>query len=375
MNKTIELAQNLIRRHSVTPEDDGCQTMLADRLTKLGFTATHLPFANVANLWISRGQGNPVFTFVGHTDVVPPGPVAEWQKPPFAAEIKDGYLYGRGAADMKGSVAAFVTATERFISAFPDYQGTIALLITSDEEGEAINGTRKVVEYLQQQGIQIKWCLVGEPSSQNKIGDTIKHGRRGSLVGKLTVHGTQGHVAYPQLADNPIHRIMPALNALCQKKWDSGNEFYPPTFFQISNIHAGTGADNVIPGTIEILFNYRFSTELTEQQLITDTETILNQYDRNYQLDWRLSGQPFLTKESTLLDAVQYAINKTMGYVGELSTTGGTSDGRFIAPTGAEVIELGTVNTTIHKINECVKVADLDLLSQIYESILHKLLN
>lgn len=374
MNKTIELAQDLIRRQSITPNDAGCQMLLAERLVALGFSAKHLRFSEVDNLWLSRGQGEPVFTFVGHTDVVPTGPLAEWHTPPFAAEIRDGYLYGRGAADMKGSVAAFVTAVERFIANTPDYQGTIALLLTSDEEGDAIHGTRKVVDYLQQHNIQIKWCLVGEPSSQHKLGDIVKNGRRGSLNGRLTVHGKQGHVAYPKLADNPVHRIMPALNELCNKHWDSGSASYPPTGFQISNIHAGTGADNVIPGTLEVVFNYRFSTAVSEQDLITGSEMILNKYGMNYQLDWRLSGQPFLTSDGALLDAVQYSINETLGYTGELSTAGGTSDGRFIAPTGAEVIELGPINTTIHQINECVRTDDLTSLSTIYQSVLNKLL-
>lgn len=374
METTLELAKDLISRRSVTPEDGGCQVMLAKRLEAIGFKANHLRFDDVDNLWITRGEGDPVFAFVGHTDVVPTGPLDQWNSDPFVPEIRDGMLYGRGAADMKSSIAAFVTAVERFIDKHPDHQGTIALLITSDEEGPSINGTRKVVEYLEENNIKIKWCLVGEPTSEKKAGDVIKNGRRGSLGGKLIVRGIQGHVAYPHLAENPIHKLSPALNELCAKVWDEGNEFYPPTSFQISNIHAGTGADNVIPGEVEVLFNYRFCTEITEEELRAQTEAILDKYKLDYELSWKLSGNPFLTPEGSLVDAVREAISEVAGYETELSTSGGTSDGRFIAPTGAQVVELGPLNQTIHKIDECVKIDDLLTLSSIYELIIKKLI-
>lgn len=374
METTLELAKDLISRRSVTPEDGGCQVMLAERLEAIGFKANHLRFDDVDNLWITRGEGDPVFAFVGHTDVVPTGPLDQWNSDPFVPEIRDGMLYGRGAADMKSSIAAFVTAVERFIDKHPDHQGTIALLITSDEEGPSINGTRKVVEYLEENNIKIKWCLVGEPTSEKKAGDVIKNGRRGSLGGKLIVRGIQGHVAYPHLAENPIHKLSPALNELCAKVWDEGNEFYPPTSFQISNIHAGTGADNVIPGEMEVLFNYRFCTEITEAELRAQTEEILDKYKLDYELSWKLSGNPFLTPEGSLVDAVREAISEVAGYETELSTAGGTSDGRFIAPTGAQVVELGPLNQTIHKIDECVKIDDLLTLSSIYELIIKKLI-
>jgi succinyl-diaminopimelate desuccinylase len=374
MDSCLKLTSELISRASVTPEDGGCQKLITDRLEKLGFRATHLRFEDVDNLWITHGDGDPVFTFVGHTDVVPTGPLDQWDSDPFTPEIRDGMLYGRGAADMKSGIAAFVIAIERFISKNPDHQGTIALLITSDEEGSSINGTRKVVDYLEENNIKIKWCLVGEPSSEKKLGDMVKNGRRGSLGGNLIVRGVQGHVAYPHLADNPVHKLSPALDELCDKVWDEGNEFYPPTSFQISNIHAGTGADNVIPGEVEVMFNYRFCTEITEQELIEQTEAILDKYDIDYELEWRLSGYPFLTVEGSLVDAVKQAVSEVAGYETELSTGGGTSDGRFIAPTGAEVVELGPINETIHKLNECVNVEDLDLLSEMYENILNTLL-
>lgn len=374
MNGTLELTKDLISRRSVTPEDDGCQTMLAERLEIIGFKATHLRFEDVDNLWITRGEGNPLFAFVGHTDVVPTGPLDQWHSDPFVPEIRDGLLYGRGAADMKSGIAAFVTAIERFIEKNPEHSGTIALLITSDEEGPSINGTRKVVDYLEKNNIKIKWCLVGEPSSVKKVGDVVKNGRRGSLGATMIVRGIQGHVAYPHLAENPVHELSPALDELCAKVWDEGNDFYPPTSFQVSNIHAGTGADNVIPGEVEVMFNYRFCTEVTEQELRNQTETILDKHDLNYEINWRLSGYPFLTAEGDLVDAVKTAIHEIAGYETELSTGGGTSDGRFIAPTGAEVVELGPLNETIHQLNECVSVQDLDILSEMYESILEKLL-
>jgi len=374
METTLELAKDLISRRSVTPEDGGCQIMLAERLEAIGFKANHLRFDDVDNLWITRGEGDPVFAFVGHTDVVPTGPLDQWNSDPFVPEIRDGMLYGRGAADMKSGIAAFVTAVERFTDEHPDHQGTIALLITSDEEGPSINGTRKVVEYLEENNIKIKWCLVGEPTSEKKVGDVVKNGRRGSLGGKLIVRGIQGHVAYPHLAENPIHKLSPALNELCAKVWDEGNEFYPPTSCQISNIRAGMGADNVIPGEVEVLFNYRFCTEITEEELRAQTETILDKYKLDYELSWKLSGNPFLTPEGSLVDAVREAISEVAGYETELSTAGGTSDGRFIAPTGAQVVELGPLNQTIHKIDECIKIDDLLTLSSIYELIIKKLI-
>jgi len=374
METTLELAKDLISRRSLTPEDDGCQAMLAERLEAIGFKATHLRYEDVDNLWITHGHGDPVFAFVGHTDVVPTGPLDQWISDPFSPEIRDGMLYGRGAADMKSGIAAFVTAVERFIVKNAEHQGTIALLITSDEEGPSINGTRKVVDYLEENNIHIKWCLVGEPSSEKKVGDVVKNGRRGSLGGKLIVRGIQGHIAYPHLAENPVHKLSPALSELCAKVWDEGNEFYPPTSFQVSNIHSGTGADNVIPGEVEVMFNYRFCTEITEQELRTQTEAILDKYKLDYEIDWRLSGEPFLTAAGELLDATIASIKEITGITPEVSTGGGTSDGRFIAPTGAQVVELGPLNQTIHKIDECVKIDDLITLSSIYELIIKKLI-
>ena len=372
MSPTIKLAKQLLSRSSVTPEDGGCQVLLAERLETIGFTALHLPYAEVKNLWITHGTGRPLFAFIGHTDVVPPGPLAQWNSDPFKPEIRNGFLYGRGAADMKGSIAAMVTAAERLIAENPSHKGTIAFLITSDEEGLATNGTRKVIEYLEKNNIKIDWCLVGEPSSEKRVGDVIKHGRRGSLNGKLLIQGVQGHIAYPHLAENPVHQASPALNELCTKVW--GDKETPLASFQISNIQAGTGADNVIPSELEIIFNYRFRAEISEATLRQQTEQILDQHKLKYQLTWRLSGQPFLTLPDRLTDTVQEAVNEIVGYTAALSTTGGTSDGRFIAPTGAEVVELGPVNKTIHKPNECTNVAELDLLSKMYEVIMHKLL-
>ena len=373
MDSTLILANELISCASVTPDDAGCQSIIAERLEAIGFTAKHMRFDDVDNLWITHGTGSPLFAFVGHTDVVPTGPIDDWQSDPFTPVVKDGHLYGRGAADMKGSVAAMTTALERFIQSSPDHAGTIAMLITSDEEGIAINGTRKVVEYLNENNIKIDWCLVGEPSAREKLGDTIKNGRRGSLTGLLKVYGTQGHVAYPEYAKNPVHLASPAIAKLCAMTWDEGNEFYPPTTFQVSNINAGTGADNVIPGQLDILFNFRYSTEVTHEQLKQQTEQILDDHKLDYDLEWRLSGEPFLTPDGKLLDTVREVIMEHASIDTEVSTGGGTSDGRFIAPTGAEVIELGPVNATIHKINECVRVEDLTRLSAIYESILNKL--
>ena len=371
---TIELAQELIRRASVTPDDTGCQKFIADHLSASGYEAVHLRHNDVDNLWITHGQGAPVFTFLGHTDVVPPGNLDDWHSHPFEPELRDGYLYGRGAADMKGSVASMVTAMERFTADHPDHTGTLSLLLTSDEEGLAVDGTCRVVDYLAQNHTAIKWCLVGEPSCHKVLGDTIKNGRRGSLTGWLTVNGVQGHVAYPDRASNPIHSILPALNELCSVAWDQGNEFYPPTSFQISNIHAGTGADNVIPGKIEVIFNFRYSTETNEDALKTAVHEILEKNSLTYKINWHASGLPFLTSSGRLLDTTMEVVREVTGMQAELSTSGGTSDGRFIAPTGAEVIELGPVNATIHKIDECVLADDLETLSKIYERILNKLL-
>jgi len=358
----------------VTPEDAGCQQLIAERLEAVGFHAQHLRHDDVDNLWITHGEGSPCFVFVGHTDVVPTGPLDDWSSDPFTPEVKGDFLYGRGAADMKGSIAAMVTAIERLFEDHPDHKGTIALLITSDEEGVAINGTQKVVEFLRKQEITIDWCLVGEPTSKTSIGDAIRNGRRGSLVGNLKVLGVQGHVAYPQLAQNPIHQVSPALTQLCAMTWDKGNEFYPPTSFQVSNIHAGTGADNVIPGQIDILFNFRYSTEVTHEELKQWTKQILDEHKLNYEIDWRLSGEPFLTPKGQLLTAVRDMIREVTGHDTEISTGGGTSDGRFIAPMGAEVVELGPVNATIHQVNECVNIDDLETLSSLYEKILQRLL-
>lgn len=374
MSATLDLAIELISRPSVTPKDEGCQRLLAERLAPLGFKAEHLRFDDVDNLWLRKGTSAPVFCFAGHTDVVPTGPLEAWTSPPFQPEIRDGLLYGRGAADMKGSIAAFTVACENFLQKHPQHQGSIAYLITSDEEGPSINGTVKVVEVLEQRQEKIDWCLVGEPSSSCCVGDVVKNGRRGSLNGILTVIGQQGHVAYPQLADNPIHRAAPALAELVSIEWDKGNEFFPPTSFQISNIKAGTGANNVIPGSMRVEFNFRFSTEQTEAGLRTQVEAIFNQYGFQYDLQWSLSGQPFLTERGALVDAGVQAIQAVNGLNTELSTSGGTSDGRFIAPTGAQVMELGPVNKTIHKVNECVSVEDLDALTVIYERILERLL-
>lgn len=375
MSETRDLVCNLIARQSVTPVDDGCQSVLAARLDAIGFTIEHLRFGEVDNLWARRGTQGPVFAFAGHTDVVPPGPREAWHSDPFTPELRDGYLYGRGAVDMKSSIAAMVTACERFVANHPDHAGSIAFLITSDEEGPSVDGTVKVVELLEARREKIDWCLVGEPSSKERTGDIIKNGRRGSLNGMLHIHGRQGHVAYPQLADNPIHRAAPALAELVALDWDSGNAHFPPTSFQISNIHAGDGTVNVIPGSVEVLFNLRFSTEATVESIRTRTHAILDRHGLDYALDWKLSGHPFLTPEGELVEAASKAIRKVTGIHTELSTSGGTSDGRFIAPTGAQVVELGPVNATIHKVNECIRVSEIDDLSVIYEEILKHLLS
>ena len=374
MSKTLELAEELIRRPSVTPDDCGCQQLLAERLEQAGFTNEHLRFGEVDNLWARRGTGAPLFVFAGHTDVVPTGPAEDWDSDPFMPVIRDGYLFGRGAADMKGSIAAMTVACEKFVAEHPDHKGSIAFLITSDEEGPSIDGTVKVIDHLVKRGDKIDWCLVGEPSSVNRTGDMIKNGRRGSLNGKLRIQGKQGHVAYPHLADNPIHRAAPALAELAAIEWDAGNEFFPPTTFQVSNISGGTGAENVIPGVLDIQFNLRFSTESSEDSLKAQVNEILTRHGLEYEIDWRLSGQPFLTPAGELVDASRAAISRICGIETELSTSGGTSDGRFIATTGAQVVELGPVNATIHQINECVKAEELDTLSIVYGGILTQLL-
>jgi succinyl-diaminopimelate desuccinylase len=374
MTATLELACELLRRPSVTPDDQGCQNLLAARLERLGFEIEHLPSRGVDNLWAWRGHGTPVFTFAGHTDVVPPGPPGHWVSDPFTPEIRDGLLYARGAADMKGSIAAMVTACERFIAGHPAHDGTLSFLITSDEEGPATDGTVKVVEHLLARGDRIDYCLVGEPSSQRELGDTVKNGRRGSLGGILRIFGQQGHVAYPQFADNPIHRAAPALAELVAVEWDAGNAWFPPTTFQISNIRAGTGAENVIPGELEVWFNLRFSTESSVESLQSRIDALLNRHGLSFAIDWKLSGQPFLTPPGELLAAATAAIREVCGRLPELSTGGGTSDGRFIAPLGSQVLELGPVNATIHKANECVSVWDLESLSLIYERIINSLL-
>lgn len=374
MTATLELAKQLIARPSVTPDDHGCQAIIAERLQRLGFTIEHHRFGEVDNLWARRGSSQPLFVFAGHTDVVPSGPVDQWQYDPFTPTINGNILYGRGAADMKGSIAAMVCACEQFIERHPDHCGSIAFLITSDEEGPATEGTVKIVELLQQRHEKIDWCLVGEPTSSNTVGDVVKNGRRGSLSGDLKIIGTQGHIAYPHLADNPIHRLAPALNDLVNEKWDNGNEFFPPTSFQISNINAGTGANNVIPGSVDVLFNLRFSTEITETQIRRRIEDILDMHNLDYELTWSLSGNPFLTPEGELIDATKAAIMKVRNLDTELSTSGGTSDGRFIAPAGSQVLELGPVNASIHKIDENVDVRELEQLSDIYHEILARLL-
>ncbi len=371
---TLKLLKELIARRSLTPDDAGCQQLIAKRLEPLGFKIEHLRYGDVDNLWARRGTQAPLFVFAGHTDVVPTGPLDQWRSDPFTPTLRDGYLYGRGAADMKGGIAAMVTAVERFVKQHPTHPGSIAFLITSDEEGPSINGTVKVVEHLEARKEKMDWCLIGEPTCVKTVGDTIKNGRRGSLTGKLVVHGTQGHVAYPHLALNPIHVFSNALAELCAEQWDQGNEFFPPTTFQISNMHAGTGADNVIPGDLEIVFNLRFSTELTPEKIKQRVHALLDKHALKYDLAWRLSGQPFLTPKGALVQAARSAIKEIAGIEAEISTSGGTSDGRFIAPTGAQVLELGVANTTIHKLNECVKLDELDALSAIYQRILEKLL-
>ena len=374
MTTTLELTQQLVSRDSVTPDDKGCQKLISHLLEPLGFHTEQLDFEDVQNIWLRKGDQSPLFCFAGHTDVVPTGPIEQWDSDPFDPVIRDGMLYGRGTADMKGSIAAMTIAVQRFVKNYPNHKGSIAFLITSDEEGPAKNGTVKVVETLENRQEKIDWCLVGEPSSTNYLGDIIKNGRRGSLGCTLTITGKQGHVAYPHLARNPIHLAVPMLTELTHMQWDEGNEFFPPTTFQISNINSGTGATNVIPGEIEIIFNFRFSTEVTAEQLKAQVEALLDKHELNYTLDWNLSGQPFLTAKGELVAAAVSAIKTVTQTKTELSTSGGTSDGRFIAPTGAQVLELGPVNSTIHQVNECVKISDLELLEAVYYDMLKQLL-
>ncbi|GHE22353.1 succinyl-diaminopimelate desuccinylase [Halomonas urumqiensis] len=368
---TLELACELIRRPSVTPDDLGCQALMIERLEAIGFHVERLPFGDVENFWATRGHHGPVLAFAGHTDVVPSGPHVHWATPPFEPSIDaDGMLRGRGAADMKGSLAAMITAVERFVAVHPDHHGRIAFLITSDEEGPAVDGTRAVVEHLRERHERLDYCIVGEPSSTAWLGDMIKNGRRGSLGGVLHIKGVQGHVAYPHLARNPIHQAMPALDALVREHWDSGNDFFPATSFQVSNFRAGTGATNVIPGDVEVVFNFRFSTEVTHDELRARTEAILDAHGLEYHLDWTLNGEPFLTAEGELVEATVAGVEQVVGKTPELSTSGGTSDGRFIATLGSQVVELGPLNATIHQVNERVRASDLDTLSQVYEAIL-----
>ncbi|MBF5057056.1 succinyl-diaminopimelate desuccinylase [Alcanivorax sp. 521-1] len=374
MSKTLDYAKELIRRPSVTPEDEGCQDWMIEKLEALGFRCETLWFEEVRNLWARRGDAGPLFVFAGHTDVVPTGDTSAWRFDPFQPTEHDGLLYGRGAADMKGSIAAMLVAVEEFVAAHPDHAGSIGFLITADEEGPSVNGTVKVVETLQARDEAIDYCLVGEPSSTDTVGDVIKNGRRGSLGAVLTVKGVQGHVAYPHLARNPVHDAAPALAELAATEWDQGNDFFPATSFQISNLNAGTGATNVIPGTCEVVFNFRFSTELTEDELRRRTEAILDKHGLDYEIQWKLSGQPFLTDRGALVDATVAAIRDGLGRDTELSTAGGTSDGRFIAPTGAQVVELGPVNATIHKVDEHTDIAELDALTGVYRRVLENLL-
>ena len=374
MSDTLELTKDLLGRKSVTPADEGCQQVIAARLAAVGFQVEHLRYGTVDNLWARHGTASPVFCFAGHTDVVPTGPLEEWRTDPFKPEVRDGYLYGRGAADMKSGLAAMVTATEAFVREHPKHRGSIAYLITSDEEGPSVDGTKRVVETLVGRGDRIDWCLVGEPSSEKNIGDTIKIGRRGSLSGRLTVHGVQGHIAYPQLAENPVHSFAPALAELVARVWDQGNEHFQATTFQVSNFNAGTGAPNVIPGELKARFNLRYSPVQTLDGLKKTVEDILRKHNVRYSLEWYVSGEPFYTSKGALSDAVSETIVEVAGAPPKFSTGGGTSDGRFIAPMGAQIVELGVVNATIHKVNESVRATDVDTLHLMYFGILKRLL-
>jgi succinyl-diaminopimelate desuccinylase len=374
-SETLRLTEELIARASVSPTDGGCQALMIERLRAIGFQVEQMRYGPVDNFWATHGRGGPVFCFAGHTDVVPSGPLDEWQSDPFVPVIRDGLLYGRGAADMKSGLAAMLTACEEFLVRYAHHRGTVAFLITSDEEGPSVDGTRRVVEVLRERGESIDWCLVGEPSSESALGDTIKIGRRGSLSGRLTVHGVQGHIAYPQFANNPVHALAPALAELAARTWDQGNEHFQPTTFQVSNISAGTGAPNVIPGELKARFNLRFSTEQTVEALKAVVEELLRRHRVNYSLEWFISGYPFLTVPGELSEAAARAVREQLQITPKLSTGGGTSDGRFIAPMGAQVIEVGVINETIHKVNECVRVADIDRLQRIYYRILELLLS
>ncbi|UXY17083.1 succinyl-diaminopimelate desuccinylase [Chitiniphilus purpureus] len=373
-NPTLDLTIQLMKQPSVTPNDADCQQIIARRLEQLGFQIEHLRFEDVDNLWARRGSQGPVLVFAGHTDVVPTGPIERWHSDPFAPVVRDDHLYGRGAADMKASLAAFVTATEDFLATHPEPRGSIAFLLTSDEEGPARHGTVKVIDTLRARGEALDYCIVGEPTSAEAFGDTIKNGRRGSLSGHLTVHGVQGHIAYPHLAKNPIHLLAPALDELARTEWDKGNVHFPPTTWQVSNIHGGTGATNVIPGTVELQFNFRFSTENTAESLQRKVHAVLDAHGLEHEIEWTLSGEPFLTDHGELIDAIRGAVARVTGSVPVLNTTGGTSDGRFIAKHCPQVVEFGPLNRTIHKLNECVAVADLPKLSAIYRKTMEALL-
>jgi len=374
MSETLELTKALLKKVSLTPEDAGCMDLMADYLQQRGFNIEWMNFGETKNLWARRGNSAPLFVFAGHTDVVPTGPVEEWDSPPFEPTIKDGLLYARGAADMKGSLAAMLTACDSFIAEHSAHQGSIAFLITSDEEGPAHDGTIKVMQTLDARNEKIDYCIVGEPTSHKVFGDMVRVGRRGSINGYLSIIGKQGHVAYPELVENPIHAFTPILKLLTQEVWDNGNEFFPPTSFQISNINAGTGVENVVPGTLKVVFNLRFSSELTPEEIKRRITYMVDQNSDNYELIWKVSGLPFITERGKLSDAVEQALLDETGSKPILSTAGGTSDGRFIAPSGAQVIELGPINESIHKINECVSVSDLDQLSRAYHKILANLL-
>jgi succinyl-diaminopimelate desuccinylase len=374
MNSTLAFAIDLIERRSITPEDAGCQKLIAERLSEAGFKIEHMRYDDVDNLWARRGADGPVFCFAGHTDVVPPGPAKDWDSDPFKATIDGELLRGRGAADMKASLAAMVDGTVEFVHDHPDHKGSIAFLITSDEEGRAQEGTKKAIQTLADRGEHLDWCVIGEPTSSTKLGDVIKVGRRGSLSGMLTVHGTQGHVAYPQLADNPIEKFAPVLAELYAHKLDEGNEFFPPSSFQVVQLKSGTGFPNVTPGELYTRFNFRYSTEWNHAQLKELVADILDKHKLRYTLEWHLSGEPFLTEGGTLIPAVQAAVLEVTGQNPELSTTGGTSDGRFISPAGADVVEFGAINATIHKANEEVRIADIEIMRDTYKEILRQLL-
>jgi len=374
MNSTLEFAIDLIERESVTPEDAGCQKLIAERLHAAGFKIEHLRYDDVDNLWARHGTDGPVFCFAGHTDVVPPGPTEDWDSDPFKATIAGDMLRGRGSADMKAALAAMVDATVDFVNRHPDHKGSIAFLITSDEEGRAQDGTKKAIKTLADRGDHIDWCVIGEPSSTRELGDTVKVGRRGSLSGMLTVHGVQGHVAYPHLADNPIERFAPVLTELYAHKLDDGNEFFPPSSFQVVQLKSGTGFPNVTPGDLYTRFNFRYSTVWNHEQIEGFVEGVLDKHELKYSLEWHLSGEPFLTEGGKLIPAVQAAVRKVTGQDPELSTTGGTSDGRFISPAGADVVEFGAINATIHKANEEIRIADIDRMRETYNEILKQLL-